>query len=116
VARRKKPSIIFIDDIDSLALTRTSETSDSSRRIKAELFIQMDGAFGADNEGIFVMGATSTPQDLDDAFLRRFDKLIYVPLPTIESRFNLFKQRFSHKEDSNFTDQNFWYFASRTDK
>ena|ERR1700761_8185374 len=59
--------------------------SDGSRRIKTELFVQMQGV-SSDNSGVFLMAATNTPQNLDSAILRRFDKLIYIPLPDLEAR------------------------------
>lgn len=93
LARRSKPSIIFIDEVDSLAGSRTDTDQDGSTRIKTELFVQMQGAH---NSGVFVMAATNLPQNLDEAFLRRFDKLLYIPLPGPEARLQLF-QRFFEK-------------------
>lgn len=92
-ARKRKPSIIFIDEIDSLAMSRSESDNDGSRRIKTELFVQMQGAL-SDNSGVFVLAASNTPQDLDDAFLRRFDKLLYIPLPDFEARKDIISMRF----------------------
>lgn len=92
-ARRRKPSIIFIDEIDSLAMSRTDSDNDGSRRIKTELFVQIQGAM-LDNSGVFILAASNTPHDLDDAFLRRFDKLIYIPLPCFEARTEMLSMRF----------------------
>jgi vacuolar protein-sorting-associated protein 4 len=71
LAREKKPSLIFIDEVDSLCGKRTEGENESSRRIKTEFLVQMDGV-GNDQEGVLVMGATNTPWELDDAFRRRF--------------------------------------------
>lgn len=110
----KKPSIIFINEVDSLALSRKDTDDNSSRRIKTELLVQMDTM--TMDDGIFVMAATNTPQSLDDAFLRRFDKLIYVALPNLIARQKMFQQRFS-KDDkaSHFSEKNYIQLASRTE-
>ena len=71
LAREKKPSMIFIDEVDSLCGKRTEGENESSRRIKTEFLVQMDGC-GNDQTGVLVMGATNTPWELDDAFRRRF--------------------------------------------
>lgn len=86
----KKPSIIFIDEIDSLTLTRSDNDNDCSRRIKSELLVQMDGLYN--NEGIFILAATNTPYNVDDAFLRRFDKMVYVSFPNKCTRHTIFQQ------------------------
>ena len=90
MAREKKPSLIFIDEVDSLCGKRTEGENESSRRIKTEFLVQMDGC-GNSQEGILVMGATNTPWELDDAFRRRFEKRIYIHLPDQQSRAEMFK-------------------------
>lgn len=80
MARDMKPSMIFIDEVDSLCGKRTEGENESSRRIKTEFLVQMDGC-GNNQEGVLVMGATNTPWELDDAFRRRFQKRIYIHLP-----------------------------------
>ena len=64
LARESKPSIIFIDEIDSLCTARTEGESESSRRIKTEFLVQMDGV-GAAHGGVLVLGATNVPWELD---------------------------------------------------
>ena len=71
LAREKKPSMIFIDEVDSLCGKRTEGENESSRRIKTEFLVQMDGC-GNSTDGILTMGATNTPWELDEAFRRRF--------------------------------------------
>ena len=90
LARAKKPSLIFIDEVDSLCGKRTEGENESSRRIKTEFLVQMDGC-GNSQEGILVMGATNTPWELDEAFRRRFEKRIYIHLPDEQSRALMFK-------------------------
>jgi vacuolar protein-sorting-associated protein 4 len=89
MARESKPCIIFIDEIDSLCSARSDNESESSRRIKTEFLVQMQGV-GQDNDGLLVLGATNIPWQLDSAIRRRFEKRIYIPLPDEEARRALF--------------------------
>lgn len=86
VARELQPSIIFIDEVDSLLCERKEGEQDHSRRMKTEFLVSFDGVIADPNERILVMGATNRPQELDDAALRRFVKRVYVPLPDKETR------------------------------
>uniref|UniRef100_A0A914DCM6 ATPase AAA-type core domain-containing protein n=1 Tax=Acrobeloides nanus TaxID=290746 RepID=A0A914DCM6_9BILA len=72
MARAHKPSIIFIDEIDSLTSSRSDTESESARRIKTEFLVQMQGVSN-DNDGILVMGAANIPWVLDAAIQRRFE-------------------------------------------
>lgn len=90
MARQQKPSIIFIDEIDSLCSSRSDNESESARRIKTEFLVQMQGV-GTDNDGILVLGATNIPWILDAAIRRRFEKRIYIPLPDEMARLAIFK-------------------------
>ncbi|XP_067135576.1 vacuolar protein sorting-associated protein 4 [Centruroides vittatus] len=90
MARQQKPSIIFIDEIDSLCSSRSDNESESARRIKTEFLVQMQGV-GSDNENILVLGATNIPWVLDAAIRRRFEKRIYISLPEEMARLQIFK-------------------------
>jgi len=90
MAREHKPSIIFIDEVDSLCSSRSDNESESARRIKTEFLVQMQGV-GNDNDGILVLGATNIPWVLDAAIRRRFEKRIYIPLPEAHARTTMFK-------------------------
>ena len=90
MAREKKPSLIFIDEVDSLCGKRTEGENESSRRIKTEFLVQMDGC-GNSTEGILTLGATNTPWELDEAFRRRFQKKVYISLPDPAARTHMFK-------------------------
>lgn len=94
VARELQPSIIFIDEIDSLLSERSQSEHEASRRLKTEFLIQFDGLpSGGSNNGesdkILVMAATNRPTDLDEAALRRFPKRVYVTLPDFDTRLTL---------------------------
>ena len=71
MARENKPSIIFIDEVDSLAGTRNEGESEGSKRIKTEFLVQMNGV-GHDDTGVLVLGATNIPWSLDPAIKRRY--------------------------------------------
>lgn len=90
LARQHKPSIIFIDEVDSLCSSRSDNESESARRIKTEFLVQMQGV-GSDNDGILVLGATNIPWVLDSAIRRRFEKRIFIPLPEEPARLVMFK-------------------------
>ncbi|XP_061109781.1 fidgetin-like protein 1 [Conger conger] len=86
VARCHQPAVIFIDEIDSLLSQRTDGEHDSSRRIKTEFLVQLDGAATSADDRILVVGATNRPQEIDEAARRRLAKRLYVPLPEAAAR------------------------------
>ena len=91
LAREKKPSIIFIDEIDALCGSRDAPGANPlTLGLKTELLIQMDGV-GSDNEGVLLLGATNLPWTLDPAVRRRFQRKIHIPLPDEKARRQLFK-------------------------
>ncbi|TRY85911.1 hypothetical protein DNTS_011930 [Danionella cerebrum] len=108
LARQHKPSIIFIDEVDSLCGSRNENESEAARRIKTEFLVQMQGELsdvkveiiffsecsagvGNNNDGILVLGATNIPWVLDAAIRRRFEKRIYIPLPEEPARGVMFR-------------------------
>lgn len=93
MARELQPSIIFIDEIDSLLTGRGQQGEhEASRRLKTEFLVQFDGVQQQNTDRILVMAATNRPYDLDEAAIRRFPKRLYIPLPETETR----KELLSH--------------------
>jgi len=87
-----KPVILFVDEVDSLLGSRNSEVG-GEVRTKNQFLTEMDGVNGKGKDlMLYVIGATNKPWSLDWPFLRRFQKRIYVSLPTQEARENLFRQ------------------------
>ena len=89
LAREAGRAIIFIDEVDSLCGSRSEGESDSSRRVKTEFLVQMDGVGRTDGQ-VLVLGATNVPWELDAAIRRRFEKRVYIPLPEAEARSFMF--------------------------
>lgn len=86
VAKVHQPSVVFIDEIDSLLTSRSEGEHESSRKIKTEFLVQLDGASTGGQERVLVVGATNRPQELDEAARRRLVKRLYIPLPELEAR------------------------------
>ncbi|KAF3342046.1 Katanin p60 ATPase-containing subunit A1 [Carex littledalei] len=120
LARAYAPSTIFIDEIDSLCNSRgASGEHESSRRVKSELLVQIDGvnnsSTGDDGQKkiVMVLAATNFPWDIDEALRRRLEKRIYIPLPSFESRKELIKINLRTVEVA--TDVNIEEVARRTE-
>ncbi|KAI8472443.1 MAG: AAA-domain-containing protein [Monoraphidium minutum] len=85
LAAEAAPSIVFMDEIDSLLSARGANEHDAARRLKTEFLVQFDGVATGDAP-VVVIGATNRPAELDDAARRRLVKRIYIPLPDAEGR------------------------------
>jgi SpoVK/Ycf46/Vps4 family AAA+-type ATPase len=86
VARVKQPTVIFVDEVDSVLTQRTDGEAEASRRIKTEFLVQFDGVANQQGDRILFIGATNRPQELDEAVRRRLVKRLYIPLPGMEAR------------------------------
>jgi len=91
-----RPSIVFIDELDSLMGKHSNEVG-GEIRVRNQFLKEMDGIVDkGKNLHIYVIGATNKPWDLDWAFIRRFQKRILVPLPDHHTRLMMFKLYSSH--------------------
>ncbi|KAI5148249.1 fidgetin-like protein 1 [Enteropsectra breve] len=104
LARKMSPSVIFIDEIDSLLSQRTDQENEGSRKIKTEFLVQFDGAAVGDQDRILIIGATNRPHEIDEAVRRRLAKRIYVPLPEALSRKKLVSQLIQEDYKNNIFD------------
>jgi SpoVK/Ycf46/Vps4 family AAA+-type ATPase len=84
-----RPAIIFIDEVDSLVGIRGDEVG-GEVRTRNQFLKEMDSISDkATPSHVYVVGATNKPWALDEAFIRRFQKRIFVPLPNVEARTEL---------------------------
>ena len=85
-ARKQKPAVIFIDEVDALAGKRKTHGGEESEKTLTELLVQLDG--GNNNDGVLFIAATNRKDMLDEAFLRpgRIDYSFQVPLPDMTGR------------------------------
>ena len=91
VSAKGKPVIIFIDEVDSLLGVYNNEVG-GEVRVRNQFLQEMDGLLEkSKNHFIYVIAATNKPWKLDNAFIRRFQKRIYVPLPDFEARVELLR-------------------------
>lgn len=87
VARARQPSIVFIDEIDSILSRRREDEHEASRRLKTEFMVQFNAlAEAANKDRVVVIGATNLPDQLDDAVLRRLSRHVYVGPPDAATR------------------------------
>ncbi|XP_058184071.1 uncharacterized protein LOC131301704 isoform X1 [Rhododendron vialii] len=87
LAAKVSPTIIFVDEVDSMLGQRTRVGEhEAMRKIKNEFMSHWDGLLTKPGERILVLAATNRPFDLDEAIIRRFERRIMVGLPSVESR------------------------------
>lgn len=102
-AKQTAPTVIFFDEIDSIASTRSANDSDSgvTKRVVNQLLTEMDGL--EELEDVAIIAATNRPDILDAGLMRpgRFDRHIKVDLPNEDARLSIFKV---HTEDMPLAD------------
>ncbi|XP_046627063.1 spastin isoform X2 [Neodiprion virginianus] len=114
IARELQPSVIFIDEVDSLLSERRDNEHEASRRLKTEFLVEFDGLPCTPEERVLVMAATNRPQELDEAALRRFTKRVYVTLPDTLTRVLLLRRLLS-KHSNPLTQQELEHLARLTE-
>jgi SpoVK/Ycf46/Vps4 family AAA+-type ATPase len=87
-ARDTSPSVVFLDEFESLAGQRDASDSGAERRILSTLLSELDGMDSKGRSDLYVLtiAATNRPWDLDSAVLSRFEKKILIPLPDQTTR------------------------------
>ncbi|KAK9075367.1 hypothetical protein SSX86_003690 [Deinandra increscens subsp. villosa] len=92
LAAKVSPTIIFVDEVDSMLGQRTRVGEhEAMRKIKNEFMSHWDGLLTKPGERILVLAATNRPFDLDEAIIRRFERRIMVGLPSVENRETILK-------------------------
>ncbi|CAB3244179.1 unnamed protein product [Arctia plantaginis] len=109
------PSIIFIDEVETLASDRSAPGEhEASRRLKAQLLTELDGIESRDGI-IFLLANSNMPWEIDPAMLRRLEKRIFIPLPDYETRAELFETYLNTKNIELYPKVDFKEFASKTE-
>ncbi|MFX0033026.1 MAG: AAA family ATPase [Promethearchaeota archaeon] len=115
LARVRAPSLIFMDEIDSITTTRGSgHEGGGERRVKTQLLQEIQGVKSTHDKPMLVLGATNRPWDIDIAMLSRFEKKVYVPLPDQPARAGIFKIHTSGV-NSALTEEDYIELAVRTE-
>ncbi|MBR5479480.1 MAG: AAA family ATPase [Clostridia bacterium] len=92
IARKYSPTVLFIDEIDAIGAERGSERARNSENILTAFLAEMDGFNKDTKRPVLVIAATNydvkpgTGKSLDEALVRRFDRSIYIDLPTKDER------------------------------
>ena len=99
LAKEKAPSIIFIDELDSVGARRLDVATSGDREVQRtlmQLLSELDGF--TPTSDVKIIGATNRPDILDDALLRpgRFDRIIDVGLPDVDGRKQIFEIHLAH--------------------
>ena len=113
IAYKKVPSIIFIDEIDSILSKRSENENEATKRLKTEFLIQFDGLGSNTNAKLLVIAATNRPMDLDEALLRRLPKRIYCGPLDEDGRFEFIKKVINRVE-TNLSDDDIREIAKKT--
>ncbi|MBI2698759.1 MAG: AAA family ATPase [Mycobacterium sp.] len=87
-ARRNAPCVLFFDEVDALGHRRSALSGSSGMRTVVNALLEELDSAGSVNDGVYVLGATNAPWDVDPALRRpgRFDRTIFVGLPDAEAR------------------------------
>uniref|UniRef100_A0A7I4C6K4 AAA+ ATPase domain-containing protein n=1 Tax=Physcomitrium patens TaxID=3218 RepID=A0A7I4C6K4_PHYPA len=96
LASKISPSVIFIDEVDSMLGRRGKDSEHSAmRKLKNEFMASWDGLRTRERERVLVLAATNRPFDLDEAVIRRFPRRLMIDLPDADQRVKIMKVIFS---------------------
>jgi transitional endoplasmic reticulum ATPase len=113
-ARRNTPCVLFFDEVDALAASRSSvRHGTGGRHIINQFLAELDGV-DTSNEGVLILAATNAPWHLDSAFRRpgRFDRIIFVPPPDKPARTEILRIMLQGKPTENI---DYDYLAKKTE-
>jgi SpoVK/Ycf46/Vps4 family AAA+-type ATPase len=97
-ARRNSPCVLFLDEVDALGQKRSHLTHSAGRNVVVQLLQELD-SMQDENEGLFVLGATNQPWDVDPALRRpgRFDRMLLVLPPDRPAREAILRYHLRHR-------------------
>lgn len=113
-ARRNAPCVLFFDEVDALGHRRSALSGSAGLRTVVNALLEELDSATSNNDGVYVLGATNAPWDVDAALRRpgRFDRMIFVSLPDAEARAAIMKL---HLQDRPVEGINLVSVAKRTD-
>lgn len=113
-AREHRPCVLFFDEVDALGASRTDLKHNAGRQTINQFLAELDG-LQSDNEGLLVLAATNAPWHMDSAFRRpgRFDRVIFVPPPDQEARYEILRLLLAEKPTK---DVDYDGLAKKTDR
>ena len=110
LAFEKNPSVVFIDEIESILSKRKEDENEAMKRLKTEFLIQFDGVGSSQDARVLIIGATNRPFDLDPAVVRRLPKRVYIgPFNKDERKF--FIKEIISQNDNTITDEQYGKIA-----
>jgi len=110
LAHEMQPSVVFIDEIESILSKRKEDENDAMKRLKTEFLIQFDGVGSGEDLRVLIIGATNRPFDLDPAIIRRLPKRVYVGPFNAQERKGFIKTIITQNK-CNITDNEFLKIA-----
>ena len=106
LAHEMQPSVVFIDEIESILSKRKEDENDAMKRLKTEFLIQFDGVGSGEDLRVLIIGATNRPFDLDPGIIRRLPKRVYVGPINAEERQGFIKTIITQNK-CNITDEEY---------